>query len=92
MKTKALNRRSNKKPVAREDLVMERFIRDVRVGKSPSPEQMLKRYPQYKRSLRATLDGMVLLDKEYRRFRKQNPTIDIEALFGIPRKPTTNMQ
>jgi hypothetical protein len=92
MKSKASNTRSVEKLEAKEASVMERFIRDVRAGKSPDPKQVLRRYPQYERSLRPTLDGMVLLDKEYRRFRKQNPTVDIEALFGIPRKLRTKMQ
>ena len=92
MKSKASNTRSGEKLEAKEASVMERFIRDVRAGKSPDPEQVLRRHPQYERSLRPTLDGMVLLDKEYRRFRKQCPTVDIEALFGIPRKLRTKMQ
>jgi hypothetical protein len=92
MKTKANNTRRTKKLEAQEASVMDRFIRDVRAGKSPDPELVLRRHPQFERSLRPTLDGMVLLDKEYRRFRKQNPTVDIEALFGIPRKLTTKMQ
>jgi hypothetical protein len=89
MTTKAGNTRSVRPSTAKAYSVMDRFIRDVRAGKSPSPEQVLERHPQFKKSLRPALDGMVLLDKEYRRFREQCPSVDIEVLFGIPGRSMT---
>lgn len=72
-------------PTAAELYVMDRFIRDVRAGGNPKPDKVLRRYPQFERSLRPALEGAVLLDREYRRFRRQFPNVDLVRLFGIPK-------
>jgi hypothetical protein len=68
-----------------EEAVLQEFIRLVRAGKKPSIAGFLKGYPQYAKSLRQAMEGMLLLDREYRKFHRRHPDVDLEELFQIPK-------
>lgn len=63
--------------------VLSRYIRMVAAGKKQSPEEYLKKHPRSKR-LRKALEGALILDILYRRFRELFPDADVEKLFDVP--------
>jgi hypothetical protein len=60
---------------------MEMFIQAERAGKNPDIEAFLARYPKYARNLRPVLEGMKLLSREYARFQREFPGVDVERLL-----------
>lgn len=64
--------------------VMDEFLQALRTGKKPRVAKFLRQHPEYAHALRPTLEGALVLDAALRRFRKECPDVDIEALFDVP--------
>jgi len=57
--------------------------RRCRKTKPPSVAKFLKRYPEFAKTLRPALEGVLILDAEMRRFRQRYPNVDLAKLYDI---------
>jgi hypothetical protein len=72
------------RPTQAELDAMVAYMEAVQAGRQPGIERYLKRFPAFAATLRPVLQGMAVLDREYKFFRKNNPGIDLERLYCIP--------
>ena len=75
--------RAKKDTVSRTELrIMEQHLVDLRAGKNPDIEEILKAHPKLAKRLRPTLEGARLLFEEFAWLRRTYPKSEVDAMIA----------